>query len=127
MSETATVSSTLYDRIGGEPAVKAAVEVFYRRILADEELAPFFQNIEIERLKRHQFAFFSQVMDGPKQYGGATMEKAHSRLSIQQKHFDSVAGHLIDTLRELKVEQGIVDEVVSRVAPLSTQVVNTPS
>ena len=33
---------SLYEAIGGRPAVVAAVDVFYRRLLADPELAPFF-------------------------------------------------------------------------------------
>ena len=33
---------SLYEAIGGRPALVAAVDLFYRRILADPELSPFF-------------------------------------------------------------------------------------
>jgi hemoglobin len=116
---------SLYERIGGAPAVTAAVERFYVRVLADPMLAPFFENINIARLKRHQLAFLSQALGGPQEYSGASMSRAHARLSIEQRHFDAVAGHLVETLRELGVGEEIVGEVVAAVTPLASQIVNT--
>jgi hemoglobin len=116
---------TLYDRIGGEPALNAAVERFYVKVLADPMLAPFFKDIYMPRLKTHQFAFLSQALGGPRQYSGATMSRAHSKLRIEQRHFDAVAGHLVGTLRELCVDEGIIAEVAAVVTPLASQIVNT--
>lgn len=116
---------TLYERLGGEPAISAAVDVFYRRVLADTELSPFFEHVHLRRLRAHQFAFLSQAFGGPRQYSGATMAKAHGRLAITQRHFDLVAGHLVETLNELGVSQPIIDEVCSAVAPLASEIVNT--
>jgi len=118
---------TLFERIGGEPAVAAAVERFYVRVLSDQLLAPFFNNVDIQRLKSHQFAFMSQLMGGPKRYSGAAMAQAHARLSIEPQHFNAVAGHLIETLRELGVSEEIIGEVAAAVTPLSGQIVNTVS
>jgi hemoglobin len=115
---------TLFDQLGGETAMRAAVERFYERVLGDSLLAPFFENIPMERLKAHQFAFLSQALGGPRQYTGASMFRAHARLSIEQRHFDAVAAHLVGTLRELGVRESLIAEVVGAVAPLATQVVN---
>ncbi len=116
---------TLYDRLGGEPAINLVVERFYVRVLADPLLAPFFQDVEMPRLKRHQFAFLSQVLGGPQQYVGASMSKAHSRLRIANRHFDAVATHLVETLRELGVSEELIGEVAAAVTPLAGQIVNT--
>ena len=59
--------------LAAKPAVNAAVERFYVRVLADPMLAPFFTDVNMERLKGHQFAFLSQALGGPQQYSGATM------------------------------------------------------
>src|SRR5579875_842187 len=117
--------STLYERLGGEPAVNAAVEVFYRRVLSDAELAPFFQSVDLRRLRAHQFAFLSQALGGPRQYRGASMSRAHARLAITQRHFDRVATHLVATLRELGVQQEMIEDVCSAIAPLAAEIVNT--
>ena len=82
MSQVVT-ESTLYERIGGEAAVRAAVDRFYERALANPELQGFFTAVSMPRLKSHQFAFLSQALGGPKQYNGASMRDAHSRLAIQ--------------------------------------------
>jgi hemoglobin len=97
---------TLFERIGGKPAVQLAVEQFYVRVLADPLLAPFFEKTDLARLKSHQFAFLSQVMGGPRKYSGETMARAHSRLSIEERHLNAVAGHLVETLRSLGVSEG---------------------
>jgi hemoglobin len=81
----------------------------------------------LPRLKAHQFAFLSQALGGPKQYSGASMSAAHARLAIEQRHFDSVAAHLVETLRDLGVPKDIIDEVAAAVVPLSSQIVNTPA
>jgi len=116
---------TLYNRLGGKPAIEAAVEQFYGRVLGDAMLAPFFANVDIARLKAHQFAFLSQALGGPQQYSGATMARAPARLSIERRHFEAVAAHLVETLRGLGVDEHSVQEVVAAVAPLADEIVNT--
>ncbi len=119
--------TTLYQRVGGEAAIQAAVDRFYERVLADPALSPFFTGVNMSRLKAHQFAFLSQALGGPKQYSGASMRDAHSKLAIEQRHFDSVAVHLVETLRELGVPEDIVGRIAAAVTPLSGQIVNTPT
>lgn len=117
---------SLYERIGGEPAINAAVERFYERVLADPELKGFFNGVSMSRLKAHQFAFLSQVLGGPKQYSGASMRDAHFKLSIEHRHFDSVTVHLVETLRELGVSEDIIGTIGVALTPLSEQIVNAP-
>jgi len=126
-NEIALSAPTLYDRLGGEPALRKAVELFYERVLADPQLSPFFTDIAMNRLQSHQYAFLSQACGGPRQYQGESMAKAHAHLSIEQKHFDAVAGHLVETLRSLGVSEEMIEEVVGKVAPLAPQIVTSSS
>ena len=119
--------NTLYQQIGGEAAINAAVNHFYERVLADPLLCHFFNGIGMGRLKAHQFAFLSQALGGPKQYKGASMSEAHAKLAIEQRHFDLVAAHLVETLRELNVSEEIIEEIAAAVMPLSKEIVNTPT
>jgi hemoglobin len=116
---------TLFERIGGAPAVQLAVDQFYVRVLGDPQLAPFFEKTDMPRLKAHQFAFLSQAMGGPRTYTGKTMAKAHAHLQIEERHFNAVAGHLVETLKSLGVGQDIINEVVAAIAPLAADIVNT--
>jgi hemoglobin len=118
---------SIYERLGGEPAVAALLEGLYVRVLIDPTLIPLLENIDIERLKAQQFAFISQAVGGPHQYKGPSLPQAHARLRIEQRHFDAFVAHLRDTLRELGAAEDITAEIMSRVEPLSSLVVNTPS
>lgn len=116
---------TLFDQIGGSPAVRTVVERFYERVLANPVLSPFFEDTAMPRLKAHQFAFLSHTLGGPRQYSGAAMSKAHASLRIEQRHFDAVALLLVEALRELGVSESITSEVAAALTPLAGEIVNT--
>ena len=111
---------TPYDRIGGAPAVTEAVDRFYRRLLADDELSGFFTDTDLPQLKRHQVALISQVLDGPKAYEGRELAEAHRGLEISGGQYKAVGAHLTAVLAELDVPRDIidsVDQVLTSVAP----------
>ena len=45
---------TAFERIGGAPAVKAAVDLLYEKLLSDGNCRQFFANTDMGRLKAHQ-------------------------------------------------------------------------
>lgn len=69
----------LYDDIGGAPVVRAALDAFYPRALADATLSPFFLGVDIERLKKAQESFFAMALGGPNAYTGRSLHHAHVR------------------------------------------------
>lgn len=119
--------ATLYDRLGGEAAIEAAVVRFYEKVLADPELARFFAGMDVERIIKKQIAFMTMAFGGPNAYTGKDLRTAHARLvkeGLGDKHFDAVAGHLISTLEELGVAKPLIDEVVAIVAPTRNDVLS---
>jgi hemoglobin len=119
-------STTLFERIGGEPAISAAVSLFYDKVMADAELRPFFDESRLPRLIRRQAQFFVQALGGPADYKGASMKAAHRKHPIQSKHFEKVVGHLSSTLADLKVPKSVSREVLEQLAPLASDIINTP-
>ena len=111
----------LFEKIGGEAAVDAAVDLFYRKVLADEELAPFFEATDMEEQHKKQKAFLTMAFGGPNSYTGADMTKAHAKLikdGMGEKHFNLVMSHLGSTLTELKVPA----ELISKAADIALSV-----
>jgi truncated hemoglobin YjbI len=51
-----------YDIVGGGSAVGGVVNDFYERVLGDPQLAPYFEGVDLARLKRHQVLLISQVL-----------------------------------------------------------------
>jgi len=117
MSEV-EVEASLYDQIGGEAAVDAAVELFYRKVLADNRINRFFDKTNMEEQLAKQKAFFTMAFGGPNNYTGADMRTAHARLvkmGLDSSHFDAVMEHLGATLTEL----GVPDNLIAQAAAIA--------
>ena len=96
---------SLYERLGQEVGIRTAVDDFYVRVLSDPQLAPYFEGIDLAKLRRHQTALLSQVTGGPVEYTGRELALGHAGLQITPGDFDRVVGHLVDTLTVLGASQ----------------------
>lgn len=118
---------SLYDRLGGEDAVTATVGMFYERIMADESLAPFFADLDMDKQITKQIAFMTMAFGGPHSYDGQDLRVAHSRLiarGLGAEHFAAVAGHLQETLSTLSVPPELIQEVMSIVGSTKREVLS---
>ncbi|MFO0973961.1 MAG: group 1 truncated hemoglobin [Phycisphaerae bacterium] len=118
---------SLYDRIGGEAAVSAAVELFYKKVLADNRIRHFFDGIDMARQRAKQRAFLSMVFGGPRQYNGRSMRHAHRALverGLNDGHFDAVMEDLGATLTELKVPAELIAEAAAIAESVRDDVLN---
>jgi hemoglobin len=68
----------LYDLIGGKRTVWAATECFYRRILADYTLRPFFKSTDMAQLRARHSMFISMLLGGRILYTGKDIHAAHA-------------------------------------------------
>ena len=110
------MSETLYNRIGGEAAVNAAVDIFYRKVLADNRINRFFMDVDMDRQAAKQKAFLKFAFGGPNNYTGLDMRKGHQHLvkhGLNDSHFDAVVENLATTLQELKVPGEMIKEVAA--------------
>ncbi len=118
MSDTQETSSnqTLYEKLGGEAAVNAAVDIFYRKVLGDYRINRFFDNSDMEKQAAKQKAFLTMAFGGPNNYSGTDMRTAHARLvkmGLNASHFDAVMEHLGATLTELNVPQELIAQAAA--------------
>lgn len=114
MTET---NPSLYDQLGGEAAVNAAVDIFYRKVLSDYRINRFFENTDIEKQAAKQKSFLTMAFGGPNNYNGTDMRQAHAhlvkKLGLDDSHFDAVMEHLTATLVELSVPQNLIAQVAA--------------
>ena len=121
MTEQATLSD--YEAVGGAPAVRAVVDDFYKRVLADARLAPFFVGVELPRLKRHQALLVTKVLGGPDAYYGRSLRDAHHGMDITAADFARVAGHLVAALRHAGVPEAVIDRAGAAVLDTKADIV----
>ena len=109
---------SLYEQIGGDAAVNAAVDIFYRKVLKDHRINRFFTGVDMDRQAAKQKAFLTMAFGGPNNYSGMDMRRGHAHLVAQglnDSHFDAVVENLGATLREL----GVADDLIVQVAAVA--------
>lgn len=119
--------TSLYERLGGEKAVDAAVDIFYRKVLSDARIRHFFDDVDMERQIKKQKAFLTFAFGGPNHYTGRGMRNAHKRLADQglnDAHFNAVVELLAATLKELGVADAEIREVASIAESVRADVLN---
>jgi hemoglobin len=67
---------TLYEWIGGMPAIEKLLVLFYERVPRDPLLAPVFAHMSGDH-PRHVARFIAEVFGGPKEYSGEHGGHAH--------------------------------------------------
>jgi len=119
------MSETLYQRVGGADAVAAAVDIFYRKVLADDRISHYFKGRDMRVQAAMQKGFLTFAFGGPSKYSGRSMRQAHAHLpGLNDSHFDAVLEHLGAALRELDVPDDLIKEVVAVAESVRDDVLN---
>ncbi len=109
--------STLFERIGGEAAVEAAVDRFYEIVLADDRIRHFFAGVDMKQQMVHMKLFLKFAFGGSPAYPGRAMRAAHARLvqdlGLGDEHFDAVLDDLAKALRGLGAGEDLIAEVIA--------------
>jgi len=119
--------NSLYQKLGGKAAIDAAVEAFYVKVLADNRVKHFFEDINMNRQRRKQKEFLSAAFGGPVPWTGKDLRKAHANLpGLNESHFNAIAEHLKSTLEDLKVKKELIDQVMAIAGSVKDDVLNRP-
>ncbi len=103
LSESNNPSPSLYERLGGEVIVRKFVNDVLEKNSNNPLIGHYFENIDMENLKRLVFEFFSMGTGGPHQYTGRDLPASHVHLKISEEDFE-IANQ--DTLKAM-AENGI--------------------
>lgn len=105
--------ASLFEKIGGKDAVNAAVDIFYKKVLADKRINHFFEDIDMEKQRGKQVMFLTYAFGGPNNYSGKNMRDAHVKFvekGLNAGHFDAVIENLGATLKDLNVPDDLIGE-----------------
>lgn len=122
----------LWDRLGGEAAVRAVVKDFVAAAAPDPKVNFFrdgkykLDDAGVAKLQQQLVELVSAVSGGPLKYTGRSMKDSHKGMKITEAEFTALAGHLVDTLKKYKVPQAEMDELVGIVAGTKADIVEKP-
>lgn len=116
--------ASLYERLGGEAAVNVAVDKFYTRVLADDRINHFFENLDMVAQANKQKAFLTMVFGGPHNYSGRDMRAGHAHLALTEEHFNAVIENLANTLQDMGANAADIQEVAAIANSVKDDVLN---
>ena len=128
MLQAAAVEKSLYNRLGGQPAVDAVAGGLVDSILLDTRVNVWFAHAAASpanaaAYKAKLSSFICQNTGGPCQYTGADMVSAHKGRAVTGEAFDAVVQDLVAVLDGLKVPAKEKGEVLAILGPLKTSIV----
>lgn len=120
-------TSSLYEQLGGEAAVDAAVDVFYRKVLSDDRVSAFFDDVDMDQQIAKQKAFLTMVFGGPVAYSGNDMRTGHAHLikrGLNDSHVNAVIELLGESLREVGAPEHLIAQVAGIAESARADVLN---
>lgn len=125
----AGAKKALYERIGGEKALKQVIDDFVATAAVDPNV-DFTRggtwkatDAAVAHLKLMLFEFMGQAFGGPQKYSGASMQEAHRGMAITQAQFDAIAGHLKAALAKNKVPEAEAGEIMAIAASTAPEII----
>lgn len=106
----------LYERLGGRDGIRAVVDDFYDRLLADDELGQFFEDADMERLRRTQTDFLCEAAGGPETYDAEPVREAHLHVPFTAEHIQRALDLLNASLDAVDVPEEDATQVVQSIA-----------
>ncbi len=124
--QTAMSNKSLYERLGGKPAITAVVDDFVARVAADSRINGKFATADIPRLKMLLVEQICQASGGPCTYSGRSMKATHAGMDVSSADFDALVSDLIATLNKFKVPEREKSELLGALGPMKGDIVEKP-
>lgn len=123
----------LWERLGGEPSVRAVVHDFVAALAQNPKVnvtrggrfpldAKAVANIEQLLIEQ-----ISSLTGGPLKYAGRDMRTTHAGMAITDAEFDAAAGDLVATLKKLNVPLRETGELLGIIASTRKDIVMVPA
>ena len=104
---------TLYDELGGEPALRRVIDRFVDRLFDDVMIGYLFRAADRARVKEKEFEHAAEHLGAPIAYTGRPVAAAHAPHRIRGGQFMRRVQILKETLAEFGVPATIAEHWVS--------------
>jgi hemoglobin len=110
------MSTSLFESIGGRNTILTAVNAFYRRVLADDSLSHFFDNVDTDALRARQSMFLTMLLGGRVEDSNEQIRSAHAEsraAGLRDYHFDAMLIHFRAALQEAGVPRNDLEKIMA--------------
>jgi hemoglobin len=121
------MDTTLYERLGGTDAIKTVAVAFENRAAKDDRINQKFARTDLNRLTKEFVDQLCHDTGGPCAYTGRNMTETHANMGVTSGEFDAFIEDLVTTLNEFNVAQADQDELLRKLQPMESEIVEVDS
>src|SRR5262247_1756786 len=119
--------ASLFDRLGGQPAINAVVDDFATNVLNDPRVNKKFAKTDAPRLLANLKDFVCNATGGPCQYKGLSMKDSHKNMGTTAGEFGALVEDLVKTLNKFNVGATEQKELLTALGGLRNDIVESES
>jgi hemoglobin len=123
MSAGARADKTLYESMGGEPALRSAVEHFADLVQTDDRINFTFAEADMSKFRKLIFEQLCNLSGGPCKYTGRDMRTSHTKLNINNAEFNALAEDLYIALDRAGIPYRLQNKLMALLAPMQHDIV----
>lgn len=114
---------SLYERLGGLPAIEAVIDSLLKNIAGDVRIAHRFALSDLAAVRGHLVDQVCAATGGPCTYKGKDMKSAHKNQHLTDADFNALVEDLVKALEEHKVPDREKGELLSALAGMRGDIV----
>lgn len=122
----AAAPKSLYDRLGGQPAITAVIDSFVATVAKDDRINKKFAKSDVARVKKNLVDQVCAQTGGPCTYTGLTMKEAHAKMGVTDGEFNALVEDLVKTLTAYNVPKAEQDELLNALGSMKGDIVEIP-
>jgi len=123
MSAGARADKTLFESMGGEPALRTALDHFADIVVADDRINFTFAEANMAKFKQLLFEQLCNLSGGPCKYTGRDMRTSHAKLNINNAEFNALAEDLYISLGQAGIPYRLQNKLMALLAPMQHEIV----
>jgi hemoglobin len=120
----AMAEASLFDRLGGQPAITAVVDQFVANVGDDRRINHFFADTDPVKFKQLLSDQICQATGGPCTYTGRDMKTAHAGFRIKEEDWNALVEDLVAALDQFNVPEKEKNELLGLLVPMKGDIVN---
>jgi hemoglobin len=117
-------AKSLYERLGGKPALTAVVGELWAQVAADARINGRFAHTQPAVFGAQLVDFLCEASGGPCKYKGADMKSAHTGMKLTEGEFTALAQDTVKALDKFNVPDTEKGEVMNMLGGLKADIVN---
>lgn len=118
-----TNSRSLYDELGGMPAIEKITDYFIEEISFDQQIVQHFKDSDIDRFRAKLIEQICNESGGPCDYSGDSMVEVHTGMKITEAEFNRTVDLLINAMNKAGIPHPTQNKLLARLAPMRGDII----